>query len=317
MAKSKVNVYEGLAALKERFEGTPGRRLLIDTLKTQKMVAGNSALAEELVGLVEVIEVKAGEMIIRQGASDNDLFFILTGGFNIVVNSKVVAKRSANDHVGEMSAIEPCQARTATVVADEDAVVCKLSEPQLAELGQRYPDIWRYFARELVRRLAQRNALITPPRENIRVFIISSTESLHIAREIQSHFEHDNFSVEIWTDGVFRASNYPIESLEKAVDDSDFAIAIAQPDDITNTRGQAKQVPRDNVIFELGVFIGRLGRNRTLLLEPRGEEVKLPTDLSGLVTISYRYGEPKTLFSLLGPACNRIRKIINEFGPRI
>jgi len=290
---------------------------LIDTLKAQKMVAGISVLAEELASLVEVMEVKAGETIIRQGASDNDMFFILSGGFSIVVNGKVVAKRSANDHVGEMSAIEPCQARTATVVADEDAVICKLSEPHLAEVGQRYPDTWRYFARELVRRLAQRNALVTPPREHVRVFIISSTEGLHIAREIQSHFEHDDFSVEIWTDGVFTASSYPIESLEKAVDDADFAIAIAQPDDLTNTRGQAKQVPRDNVIFELGIFIGRLGRNRTLLLEPRGEAVKLPTDLSGLITISYRYGDPKALPSLLGPACNRIRKIVNDLGPRI
>lgn len=302
--------------MKERFEGDAGRRLLTEALKTQKVVAGNLALAEVLAGLVEVRAVKAGETIIRQGASDNDLFFILTGSFSIVVNGKVVARRGAHEHVGEMAAIEPSQARTATVMADEDSVVCKLSESQLADVGQRYPDIWRAFAMELVRRLAQRNALVNPPRENIRVFIMSSTEALPIAREVQSHFEHDNFSVVIWTDGLFTASSYPIESLEKAVEDSDFAIAIAQPDDLTSARGQARHVPRDNVIFELGVFIGRLGRKRTLLLEPRGEEVKLPTDLSGLITIGYRYGEQKDLPSLLGPACHQIRKIINELGPR-
>ncbi len=301
IAREKANICEGIRALKERFEGTAGRRLLIDTLKTQKMVAGNSDLAQELAGLVEVIDIKAGETIIRQGASDNDMFFILSGSFSIVVNGKVVATRGAHDHVGEMSAIEPCQPRVATVVADENAVMCKLSEPHLTEVGQLYPDIWRYFARELVRRLAQRNALVTPLREHVRV----------------SHFEHDNFSVEIWTDGVFTASSYPIESLEKAVDDVDFAIAIAQPDDLTNVRGLDQKVPRDNVIFELGIFIGRFGRNRTLLLEPRGETVKLPTDLSGLLTISYQCGDPKALPSLLGPACNRIRKIVNDLGPRI
>lgn len=303
--------------MKERFEGEAGRRRLIEVLKSQKMVAGNAALAEGLADLVTVMEVKVGETIIYQGAFDTDLFFILTGSFNIVVNGRVVAKREVNDHVGEMSAIEPSQARTATVVAAEDSVVCKLSEPQLASLGQHYTDIWRYFARELVRRLAQRNAFVAPQRESIRVFIISSTEALHIAREIQSHFEHDDFLVEIWIDGVFRASNYPIESLEKAVANADFAIAIAQPDDRTTTRGEVKAVPRDNVNFELGVFIGRLGRERTFLLEPRGEEVKLPTDLSGLITVNYRYGEPNVLFSLLGPACNRIRRIINELGPRM
>src|SRR5438874_181340 len=211
---------EGSRILKERFEGDAGRRRLIDALKIQKMVAGNSALAEELASLVEVIEVKAGETIIRQGASDNDLFFILTGSFNIVVNSKVVAKRNTNDHVGEMSAIEPSQAHTATVVANEAAVICKLSEPQLADVGQRYGDIWRYFARELVRRLAQRNALVNPTREKIGVCIMSSTEALDIAREIQSNFAQDSFSVVIWADGVFKASSYAIESLERAVDAS-------------------------------------------------------------------------------------------------
>jgi CRP/FNR family transcriptional regulator, cyclic AMP receptor protein len=302
--------------LKERFEGGTGRRRLIDALKTQKMVAENTALAEELANLVEVMEVKAGETIIRQGASDNDIFFILSGSFNVVVNGKVVAKRGTHDHVGEMSAIEPSQARAATVVADEDSVICKLSEPQLVDVGQRHGDIWRYFARELVRRLAQRNALLNLPRENIQVFIMSSTEALNIAREIQKHFAHDNFSVIIWTDGVFNPSSYAIESLEKVVDDSDFAIAIAQPDDFSEIRGEAKHVLRDNVIFELGFFIGHLGRKRTLLLEPRDKEVKLPTDLSGLMTIRYRYGEPTDIPSLLGPACNQIRKIINELGPR-
>jgi CRP/FNR family cyclic AMP-dependent transcriptional regulator len=302
--------------LKERFEGNAGLRRLIVALKTQKLVAGNAALAEELANLVEVMEVKAGDTIIRQGASDNDIFFILTGSFNIVVNGKVIARRGIHDHVGEMSAIDPSQARTATVIANEDSLICKLTESQLADVGQRHGDIWRYFAKELVQRLAQRNALIKPPRENIQVFIMSSTEALHIAREIQSHFEYDSFTVVIWTDGVFKASSYAIESLEKAVDDSDFAIAIIQPDDLTEARGEAKPVPRDNVIFELGFFIGHLGRQRTLLLEPRDKEVKLPTNLSGLMTIGYRRGEPENLPSLLESACDQIRKIINELGPR-
>lgn len=302
--------------MKERFEGDAGRRRLIDALKTQKMVAGNTALAEDLANLVEVMEVKTGEKIIHQGASDNDIFFILSGSFNVVVNGRVIAKRSTNDHVGEMSAIEPSQARTATVVADEDSVICKLSEPQLVNIGRRHGDIWHFFAQELVRRLAQRNALLNPPRENIQVFVMSSTEALDIAREIQNHFLHDSFSVIIWTDGVFNPSSYAIESLEKAIDDSDFAIAIVQPDDLTKIRGEDKPVPRDNVIFELGFFIGRLGRKRTLLLEPRDNKVKLPTDLTGLMTIGYQHSEPKDLPSLLGPACNQIRKIINELGPR-
>lgn len=302
--------------MKERFEGDAGRRLLVEALKTQKMVMGNSALAEELSKLVEVMNVKSGETIIHQGAWDNYIFFILTGSFSILVNGQIVAKRVPNDHVGEMAAIEPSQARAATVVANEDSVVCKISEPQLADLGQQYGDVWHNFSRELARRLAQRNTLVSPAREKIRVFIISSTEALDIARELQNSFERDNFLVEVWTDGIFKASNYLLEDLEKKVSDSDFAIAIAHSDDLTETRGSSKLTPRDNVIFELGLFVGRLGRQRSLLLEPRSEEVKLPSDLSGLTTISYRYGKPDDLPSLLAPACHKIRKIITELGPR-
>ncbi len=215
-----------------------------------------------------------------------------------------------------MAAIEPTQARSTTVVADEDSLVCKLSQPQLTDLGKRYPDIWRNLAKELARRLAQRNSLVSPARNTIRVFIISSAEALDIAEQIQSNLRYADFLVEIWTNGVFKASNYPIESLERAVDDSDFAIAIAKPDDLSKSRGKIKRVPRDNVTFELGLFIGRLGRKRSFLLEPRGEGVHLPTDLSGLTTIDYRYGPPKDLPSLLGPACTQIKNIINELGPR-
>lgn len=39
--------------------------------------------------------------------------------------------------------------------------------------------------------------------------------------------EHDHFPVEIWMDGVFQAASYAIESLGHAVNNSDFAIAIA------------------------------------------------------------------------------------------
>lgn len=303
--------------VKERFEGNAGRRLLIDALKTQKMVAGNTALAEELANLVEVMLIKTGEKIIVQGDSDNDIFFILTGSFSIIVNGRrVVAQRHINDHVGEMSAIEPSYARVATVMANEDSIVCKLPESHLVDLGQRYPDIWRYFARELARRLAQRNSLLDPLRERIQVFMMSSTEALHIARAIQSNFVNDSFSVVLWSDGVFTASSYAMEILEKAVDASDFGIVIAQPDDLLSIRGVARSVPRDNVIFEIGFFMGRLGRKRTLLLEPLGENVKLPTDLSGLMTINYQHGKPEELPSSFYPLCDQIRKIINDLGPR-
>lgn len=298
----------------ERFQGKAGRKTLTELLKDQKIVAGDSALAGELASVAELLEIKAGTTIMEQGAEDTDVFFIVAGSFDLFVNGRKYRRRFPNDHVGEMAAIQPTQRRSATVTATELSVVCKVTEPQLAALSKKYPDIWRQIAKELARRLEQRNALMTQAREKIRVFIISSAEALGIAQAIQNAFEYDPFTVIVWTDGVFQASWYPIESLEQQLDQSDFAIAIVQPDDLTHARGAASPTPRDNVIFELGLFIGRLGRRRSFLLEPRDEHVKLPTDLAGITTVPYKY-DPYDLAAAMGPACNRIRAIIKDLGP--
>jgi predicted nucleotide-binding protein len=305
----------------ERFEGERGAELLVDTLLEQKIVAGNKSLAEAIASLVPPVGVTAGSEIIRQGTATNDLFLIVAGAFDIIVNGRTIARRSAGDHVGEMSAVQPTLRRSATVRAAEDSVVATLTEAQLSELAQAHPQIWRVLAKELARRLEQRNRLVLTARDRVQVFIVSSAEALPIARAIQNALAHDPFNVTVWTDGVFRASSFPIASLEAAVDQSDFAIAIVQPDDVVTTRGKEVVTPRDNVIFELGLFIGRLGLRRSFLVEPRGEETKLPSDLIGVTTISYRHlpqnelTNRQALATAIAPACNEIRDIINELGP--
>lgn len=161
----------------------------------------------------------------------------------------------------------------------------------------------------------QRNALVNVTREKIRVFIISSAESIAVARIIQNAFAYDPFTTVIWTDGVFKIANYTLQSLEDEVDNSDFAIAIAHSDDLTESRGKSWPAPRDNVIFELGLFMGRLGKNRAILMEPRDEGVKLPSDLAGITTIPYRYQKGNDAAAIMGPACNVLRDHILRLGP--
>jgi CRP/FNR family cyclic AMP-dependent transcriptional regulator len=297
----------------ERFQAEKGRQHLIEALKAQKIVAGEQALAERIAELGSLMEVGAGTVIIEQGAEDNDIFFIVAGAFEVLVNGRAVNRRFSADHIGEMAAIQPTQRRSATCVALEKSVLCRLTEPQLTEVGREFPSIWRYIAKELARRLEQRNAHVTATHDKINVFIISSAEALEIARTIQNALAHD-FTIVLWTDGVFRASCYPIESLERQLDQSDFAIAVVQPDDVTSIRGTDVATPRDNVIFELGMFIGRLGRRRSFLVEPRGTEVKLPSDLAGITTIAYKF-DRTNLAAAVGPACNRVREIIKDLGP--
>jgi len=79
-----------------------------------------------------------------------------------------------------------------------------------------------------------------------------------------------------------------MESLVKTARSSDFAVLIATADDRTDVRGQSHSVARDNVIFEMGLFIGALGRERTFIVAARDGDLQLPSDLAGLTYVPYR-----------------------------
>ena len=280
------------------------------------MIAGDASLASAIADVSTLLPIQAGVVIIEEGAHDDDIFFILTGAFDVVVHGRAIARRFRGDHLGEMAAIEPTQVRSATVVSAEASVVARLQRESFVALANRFPNLWRGVAKELARRLMQRNDLLTQTRERPRIFVMSSTETLPVARAIQAAFEYDPFTVEVWTDGVFRASTYPLESMETKLDETDFAIAVSAGDDTVTSRGVEWPAARDNVTFELGYFMGRLGRKRTILLESRGELLKVPSDLAGLTTIPYVWSPGRDQQARLAATCTKLREIFEDLGSR-
>jgi CRP/FNR family cyclic AMP-dependent transcriptional regulator len=300
-----------------RFEGTNGQRLLVDALLSQKVVRGNQALAKEIAEKATLRAVAATERLIVQEATDNDIYLILHGTFAISVNGQKVGERAVNDTVGEMAAMDPALPRSATVVAETDAVVACLSEADFSDMASRYNECYRYVAQVLAQRLRERNKLVKPVHEKIRVFLISSVESLPIARAIHTALSYDPFDVIPWNEGVFRATQYTLKTLEEEVEKADFAVAIAHADDITHYKDNDWPTPRDNVIFELGLFMGRLGSNRAILFEPRNNKVRLPSDVAGVTTITYPYTKGDPDFAAhMAPACNQLRTYISTVGAR-
>ena len=301
----------------QRFTGESGRRLRVQALLSQKLIAGNLELAEKLSDSAKFFELSKGQTLIEQNAAENDVYMIITGSFDVLINGRKIARRFPNDHVGEMAAIELTQQRSASVIASEQSVVAQISEAEFSALGSQFPEIYLAVARELSRRLHQRNAHVAAARERTKVFIISSVESLEVARIVQNSFAHDNFLPVLWTDGVFRVASYPMQSLIDEVTDSDFAIAIAHGDDTSSIRGKEWPAPRDNVIFELGLFMGHLGKDRAILMEPRDDGVKLPSDMTGITTIPYRYQVGRDGVAMMAPACNVLREHILRLGPNV
>jgi CRP/FNR family transcriptional regulator, cyclic AMP receptor protein len=304
------------AAMITRFQGHRGRTLLIEELRKQRIAAGIADLAEAFADAGELQAAGKGQTLIEQNASDNDIYLLVSGAYRVVVNGREVARRYGGESVGEMATTSPIQWRSASIIADENGVVLKMIEQAFSEIAGRFPDVWRRLAQEVARRLEQRNTLIRPPSEKVRVFVISSVEALPVARAIENAFAYDPFATIVWANGVFRVTNYTLESLENELDRCDFAVAIAHPDDQTTVRDEDWPTPRDNVVFELGFFMGRLGRSRAILMEPRGTRVRLPSDLAGITTIRYRFDAAEAAVSM-GPACNELRDHITRLGRNV
>jgi CRP/FNR family cyclic AMP-dependent transcriptional regulator len=300
----------------ERFTGEGGHRRLVDALCRQTVVQGDVDVAAELADVVELREYAAGSVLIEQGGDDNDLLLLLVGAVAILVNGREVATRVAEQHVGEMAVVDPKARRAATVVATEATVVGWVSEAAFSALAHRHTRLWRNLACELADRLRQRNELVRQRNEVARVFVGSSRESLEVANAVQAGLATDPFLVTVWTNGVFGPSEFPIEALERVAVESDFAILILGPDDEVLSRDMESLAPRDNVVFELGLFIGAAGRLRVFLLVPHGLEIKIPTDLLGVTPIWYSPDDSVDVSVRLQPACEQLRRAISERGPR-
>ncbi|MDT8339310.1 MAG: nucleotide-binding protein [Sulfurimonas sp.] len=119
------------------------------------------------------------------------------------------------------------------------------------------------------------------------VFIASSTEGISVAEAVNIKLEYDA-KVKQW-DNAFDLSSVTINSLIKRANNTDYGVFVFHKDDETTIRGETYSTVRDNVLFELGLFIGALGIEKCFVLIPKSKEgeFRLPTDLSGVTMTSY------------------------------
>jgi hypothetical protein len=147
------------------------------------------------------------------------------------------------------------------------------------------------------------------------VFVGSSSEGFKIASTIQILLDR-SCEVELWSQGVFGLSHGTLESLLSAISRFDYAILVLTSDDLAIVRNIEKNVARDNVIFELGLFMGALGRDRTFMLYDRTNKPELPSDLAGIIATTYEPHSTGNLEAALGAPCSKILNVIEKFGTR-
>ena len=300
----------------QRFCGPDGRTHLVEALGIQPIINGDTAIAMAVSGCVEVESFGPGSSIIEESAPDNDLYFILAGVVSIRVSGREIAVRTAGQHIGEMALLDPGQPRSAGAVADGEVVAARIPAAAFTTLADTNPKLWRNVARVLAERLRQRNKFVSPANPRSVLFVGCSTESLSTGRAIQSALEHDPIVVRVWTDDTFKASQFPVESLERELAKVDFAALVLSSDDTVISRDAQTQAPRDNLVFELGLCMGVLGHSRTFLLHPRDSDIKIPTDLAGFTPLTYRTGPDVPNSVAVASACEAIRAAILSSGPR-
>jgi predicted nucleotide-binding protein len=305
-----------------RFQGDRGRSRLIEFLSTQVPILGNDHdIATQVADLSSLRELSPGDILIRQDATDTDLFLVVSGCFKVFVNGREIGARPAGQHLGEMAIIDPASRRTATVIATAPSVVVRLDGDDFLKIANEHPSVWRAMALALCQRLDARKKFHRSPNESPILFIGSSKESLGVADALAATLRAETASsnlqttVQVWSKGVFGASSFPVDDLEAQLGISDFAVLVGAGEDQVISRGVQADAPRDNVIFELGLFMGALSRGRTFLLVPRGAKVKIPTDLLGLTPLLYDSGEAD-ISQAVKPAAHELLDIVSKKGSK-
>ena len=138
---------------------------------------------------------------------------------------------------------------------------------------------------------------------NKKIFIGSSTNAIKKAEALKKMIvEKSNGQIEctLWNEkSQFRLSHATIDSLIEIANDLDhnkgFAVLIFSPDDeITLNKGntareRTEKVPRDNVVFELGLFLGKLGRDHVICVRPENIKMRILSDWEGMTDVLYKF----------------------------
>ena len=147
-----------------------------------------------------------------------------------------------------------------------------------------------------------------------RIFLGSSGQQQELLASLTSGLE-PVARVEPWTT-VFNPGTSTLDRLVELTHEVDFAAFVFAQDDWTSAApgGPADPAPgmaspRDNVVFEAGLFGGALGMRRTFILHANG--AKLPTDLLGLTCVRY---DPDLTQDELEAVNEKVRKAMAAEG---
>lgn len=152
-----------------------------------------------------------------------------------------------------------------------------------------------------------------------KLFIASSAESLHVVEAINIKLS-PTCEISQW-DNAFDPSSFTLPTLVKKAGEVEFAVFVFHPDDEIEIRNNTYSIVRDNVLFELGLFVGKLGIENCFIICPDDlalQALRIPSDLSGITFCTY---DAKRIVSApldaVSNACARMKIVIRGYTQEI
>ncbi len=145
--------------------------------------------------------------------------------------------------------------------------------------------------------------------------IFSSGTSHSVAEAVKENLERQGFIADTWKENFFDANNTaPLNTFLKKLLCFDFAVLVLGADDlrVDPVSHTPISVPRDNVVFELGATMARMGTQKTFLLVPTSPPVTLPTYFKGIGPLHYEPRPDGNFVAGTGTACRQIRDRMNR-----
>lgn len=155
--------------------------------------------------------------------------------------------------------------------------------------------------------------------ENQRINIfIGSTSGISevIAHAIKSHFDEERFNVDVWDEDVFEPGKSNLQNLKKFTAIYDFAIMVFVNDYVVFHQEKIYDSIPPNIIFEYGLFLGRMGASRSFIIAEKGVKELIDKSFSGLkgITIgkAFEMDAEKSKEESVKPAAEYVKREILE-----
>jgi hypothetical protein len=148
------------------------------------------------------------------------------------------------------------------------------------------------------------------------LFIGSSTEAKPIVKDIHTRLQ-DTATIRTWYHDTFFPGEHPLDALRREILQADYALLVVTPDDSIIKRDQPGFTARDNILFELGMFMGALGPRRSFYFvvadhrHGQARDVNVPSDLAGITRLQVtRTDDDSAYNSDVGAECVRLEAAI-------